>query len=87
MAFAREGDEVIVATVIATGAGKAMQEDIVFEVFTKGLADIGLECVVLTLPVELACANQFKPSLEVVGYGLVKQPALMRAWYWASSLA
>jgi hypothetical protein len=31
--------------------------------------------VVVALAVELACAGQLKPGLEVVGYGLVQQRA------------
>ena len=30
----------------------------------------------VALPVKLACAGKFMPSLEVLGYGLVEQRAL-----------
>ncbi len=48
-----------------------MRKDAAFEIFAKGLADTGLGCVVVTLAVGLACAGEFMPSLEMVGYGLV----------------
>ena len=70
-AFAGESDEVVVAAVATAGAGKAMRKDAAFEIFAKGLADTGLGCVVVTLAVGLACAGEFMPSLEMVGYGLV----------------
>ena len=46
----------------------------------KGLADVGLGGVVVALAVELACAGQLKPGLEVLGYGLVQQSPLRVAW-------
>jgi hypothetical protein len=75
-AFAGEGHEVVVATVITASAGKAMREDAAFQVFTKGLADIRLWSVVVALPVELTCAGKFIPSLEMFGNGLVEKGAL-----------
>jgi hypothetical protein len=35
--------------------------------------------VVIALAVKLACAGQLKPSLEVLGYGLVQQRTLRMA--------
>jgi hypothetical protein len=51
-------------------------KDAAFQIFAKGLADIGLGRVVVALAVKLACAGQLKPGLEVLGYGLVEQRAL-----------
>ncbi len=56
--------------------GKAVGKDAAFEVLTKGLADIGLGGVVVALAIELTCAGEFMPGLEVLGYGLVEQRAL-----------
>ena len=53
-----------------------MGKDAAFQIFAKGLADVGLGGVVVTLAVELAGAGQFKPGLEVLGCGLVQQRAL-----------
>ena len=53
-----------------------MGKDAAFQIFAKGLADVGLGGVVVTLAVELAGAGQLKPGLEVLGYGLVQQRAL-----------
>ena len=53
-----------------------MGKDAAFQIFAKGLADIGLWGVVVALPVELACAGQLKPGLKVLGYGLVEQGSL-----------
>jgi hypothetical protein len=39
----------------------------------KGLTDKGLWCVVIALPVELACAGELMPGLKVFGNGLVQQ--------------
>lgn len=60
-------------------AGKAVGEDATFQVFGKRLAHIGLGGVVVTLFVELACTDQLKPTLEVLGYGLVEQRTLRMA--------
>jgi hypothetical protein len=46
-------------------------KDAAFEVFAEGLAHIGLGGAMVALPVKLACAGKFMPSLEVLGYGLV----------------
>jgi hypothetical protein len=75
-AFARIGYEVVVPAVITPRPGKAVGEDAAFEVFAKRLADIRLWSVVVALPVELACAGKFIPSLEMFGNGLVKKGAL-----------
>ena len=40
------------------------------------MADKGFWRVVVALPVELACAGEFKPELEVFGYCAVEQRAL-----------
>ena len=53
-----------------------MGKDAACQIFAKGLADVGLGGVVVTLAVELAGAGQLKPGLEVLGYGLVQQRAL-----------
>ena len=57
-AFAGEGDKVVVSTIVAPRPGKAVREDAAFQIFAKGLADIGLGGVVVALPVELACIGQ-----------------------------
>ena len=75
-AFAGIGGEVVVSTVIPPRPGKAVRKDAPFQIFAKGLADIWPWCVVVALAVELACTNQLKPGLEVLGYGLVQQRAL-----------
>jgi hypothetical protein len=56
-----------------------MRKVAAFEVFAKGLADIRLWGVVVALAVELTCAGEFMPSLEVFGNGLVEQRALGEA--------
>jgi hypothetical protein len=75
-AFAGIGNEVVVPAVITPGLGKAVGKDAAFEVFTECLANIRLWGVVVALAVELACAGQLKPGLEVLGYGLVEQSPL-----------
>ena len=75
-AFAGKGHKVVVAAVVTPGSGKAVGKDAAFQIFAKGLADIGLWGVVVALPVELACAGQLKPGLKVLGYGLVEQGSL-----------
>ena len=67
------GDEVVVSTIVTPGLGKGVGEDAAFEVLAKGLADVGLGGAMVALPVELACAGKFMPSLEVLGYGLVEE--------------
>ena len=79
-AFAREGDKIVVSAVVTTGAGKAMRKDAAFQIFAKRQADIDLWCVVLTLAVELACAGQLKPGLEILGDGFVEQGSLGMTW-------
>jgi hypothetical protein len=64
-----------VSAVIAPGAGKAVGEDAALQILAKGLADIRLWGVVVTLAIELACAGKFMPSLEVLGNRLVEQSA------------
>jgi hypothetical protein len=53
-----------------------MRKDAAFEVFAKGLADVGFWCVVVALAVELAGTGQFEPRLEVFGDGAVQQRVL-----------
>ena len=86
-ALAGERHKVIVATIIATGAGKAMRENAALKVFGKHLADKRVWGMVIALPVELPCAGQLKPGFEVLGQGLVQQRALegganCRVWVW-----
>jgi hypothetical protein len=71
--------EVVVPAVITPRPRKAMRKVAAFEVFAKGLADIRLWGVVVALAVELTCAGEFMPSLEVFGNGLVEQRALGEA--------
>ena len=75
-AFAGEGHEVIVSTVATAGTRKAVRKDAAFQILTECLAHIRLGSVVVALTVELPRAGQIKPSLVVLGYGLVKQCAL-----------
>lgn len=75
-AFAGEGHEVVMPAVITPGSGKAVGKDAAFQVFAKGLTDIGLGGVVVALAVELTGTGQLKPGLKVLGYGLVEQRAL-----------
>jgi hypothetical protein len=75
-AFAGIGHEVVVPAVITPRPGKAMGEDAAFQIFAKGLADIGPGAVVVALAVELAGTGKFMPSLEVLGDGLVQQGPL-----------
>ena len=60
-AFAGEGHEVVVSTVAAGGAGKAVDKDAAFGVFAKRLAHIWLGGAVIALSVELACTGELKP--------------------------
>ena len=46
-----------------------------FEVFAECLLYVGWWRVVIALAVELACASQLKPSLEMLGYRAVQQCA------------
>jgi len=75
-AFAGIGDEVVVSTIVTPRLGKTVRKDAAFQIFAKGLADIGLGGVVVALAVELAGTGQLKPGLEVLGYGLVEQSPL-----------
>ena len=75
-AFAGKGHKVVVSAVITAGAGKAMGKDAASEVFAKRLADMRLWRVVVALPVELACAGEIEPGLEVFGNRLVQQRTL-----------
>ncbi len=59
--------EVVVSTIVAPGPSKAVCKDAVLKIFAKGLADTGLWRVVVALAVELACADKFMPSREMVG--------------------
>ena len=61
-AFAGIGHEVVVSAVITPGAGKTMRKDAAFQILAKGLADIRLGGLVVTLAVELSCAGQVKPG-------------------------
>ena len=62
------GHKIVVPTVVTAGAREAVGKDAAFQVFVKGLAHKGPRCVVVALAVELACAGQRMPSLEVLGY-------------------
>ena len=64
------------STIITPGPGKAVGEDAAFQIFAKRLADIGLGGVVVALAIELTCAGEFMPGLEMFGNGLVEQRAL-----------
>ena len=50
-ALAGQGHKEVVPTVVAAGAGEAVGEDAAFQVFTKGLFDVALRCVVVALAV------------------------------------
>ena len=75
-ALAGIGHEVVMPAVVTPSAGKAVGEDAAFQVFAKGLADIGLGAVVVALAVELACAGERVPGLKVFGNRLVEKGAL-----------
>ena len=75
-AFAGEGDQEVVATVVATDARKAVGKDAAFEVFAESLLYVGCRGVVVALAVELSGTCQLKPSLEVLGNRAVQQGAL-----------
>ena len=70
------GHKIVVPTVVTAGAREAVGKDAAFPVFAKGLAHKGARCVVVALAVELACAGEIKPSLKVLGNGLVQQGTL-----------
>jgi hypothetical protein len=57
-----------------------MREDATFQIFAKCLAHVGPWGVVVALAVELACAGQLMPGLEVFGNGLVQQRSLGVTW-------
>ena len=63
------------SAVIATGAGKAVGEDAALQILLERHANIGLWGVVVALAVELTCAGELMPGLEVLGNGLVEQRA------------
>jgi len=65
--------------VIAAGSGKTVGEDAAFQIFAERLPHKGFGCVVVALPVELACAGEFIPGLEVFGNGLIEKGALRMA--------
>lgn len=44
--------------VVATGTREAVGKDAALEVFAEGWFDIGGRCVMVALPVKLACAGQ-----------------------------
>ena len=50
---AGEGDKEVVPAVVTASAGKAVGKDAAFEVFAKGLLDVGGWRVVVALAVEL----------------------------------
>jgi len=75
-AFAGEGDQAVVTTIITTHPRKAVSEDDAFEVFAEGFLYVSGRGVMVALPVELPGAGEFRPSLEVLGYHLVEQRAL-----------
>ena len=75
-ALAGIGHKIVVPTVVTAGAREAVGKDAAFQVFAKGLAHKGARCVVVALAVELACAGQRMPSLEVLGYCAVQQRSL-----------
>ena len=66
-AFAGEGDEEVLSTIVTPRPGKAVGKDAALEIFAKPLADIGLWRVEVALAVKLADAGQFTPGLEVFG--------------------
>ena len=78
-ALTGEGHKVVVSAIVTPDPGNAMDEDAELQIFAKGLADIGLGGVVVTLPVELPRAGKFMPRLEMLGYVLVQQRALRKA--------
>ena len=57
-AFAGEGDQEVVATVIATPSRKAVGKDAAFEVLAKRLLNVGCRGVVITQAVKLSGACQ-----------------------------
>ncbi|OLP06861.1 hypothetical protein BLL52_1607 [Rhodoferax antarcticus ANT.BR] len=70
MAFAGEGDQKVVPTVVATDARKAVGKDALFEVLAKRLLHIRGRGVVVALAVELAGAGELKQvGVKAVGQG------------------
>ena len=57
-AFAGEGDQEVVTTVVAADACKAVGKDAALQIFAKGLLYIGGRGVVVALAVELAGAGE-----------------------------
>ena len=70
------GHQVVVTTTVTPRPGKAVRKNAAFQIFAKGLVDLGLGGVVVALSARLTCTGQLKPGLEVFGYGLVHQSAL-----------
>ena len=75
-AFAGIGHEVVVPAVVTPRPGKAVGKNAALQILAKRLTDIGLWGVVIALPVELACTDEFMPGLEVFGNRLVEKGAL-----------
>ncbi len=75
-AFAGEGHKVIASTVATAGARKAVRKDTALQILLERFAHVGLGCVVVALPIELARAGQVKPGLVVLDHRLVEQRAL-----------
>jgi hypothetical protein len=67
--------EVVVPTVITPGAGKAVRKDVALQIFAKCVAHVGTRGMVVALPVELDCAGEFEPSLEMFSNGFVEERA------------
>ncbi len=61
-AIAGDGHKVVVSAIVTPGPCKAMRKDAAFQILAKGLADIRLGGLVVTLAVELSCAGQVKPG-------------------------
>jgi len=57
--------------IVPARPSKAVGEDTALQIFTKGLADVKLRQVVITLAVELACTGKFMPRLKMFGNGSV----------------
>ena len=52
-AFAGEGDEVVVAAIVAPGTSKAVRKDAALQILLERFAHVGLGGVVVALPVKL----------------------------------
>ena len=62
--------------VITPRPGKAVGKNAALQILAKGLANKRFGRVVVALAVELACAGQRMPGLEVLGNRLVEQGSL-----------